>query len=194
MSGVTAFVHSYLPSPAPIAPEPAGIAARTICAVFLGPDGRGCTHSLLPCHAQVLLGLRKHDQNVSSQRRVEQVLAADAAAARTMTRLLTRQRSRRVVTPAQAAAVRRPETAVSAGDLADAARLLGDLGAAAALATEKVEPCKAANTGTEASSLKVNRAFGWRGACAVVLKVEMLLLLVVEPLWGMSSFPLSGFG
>lgn len=51
-----------------------------------------------------------------------------------MTRLLTGQGPGRVVTPAQAAVIRRPETAASPGDLADAARLLGDLGAAAVTA------------------------------------------------------------
>lgn len=115
---------------------------------------------------QVLLGLRKHDNNVSRQRRREQEEAADAAAARAMTRLLKKRRqcpppnissnsakaaraiageageaesataaAEVTVTPAQAAAIRRPESAASANDLAEAARLLGDLGAVAVAVT-----------------------------------------------------------
>ncbi|CAM9972152.1 unnamed protein product [Ectocarpus sp. 8 AP-2014] len=106
----------------------------------------GCVANL----GEVLLGLRKHEANVSRKRRQEQGEAADAAAARAMTRLLNsggRRRRRRLggspdregppdtdVTNAQAAAIRRPECAASPGDLAAAARLLGDLGEAATAA------------------------------------------------------------
>lgn len=90
--------------------------------------------------SQVLLGLRKHGQNLSRQRRAEQRAAADAAAARAMTRLLKKGRGPRdEVTLAHAAAVRRPESAGSVEELAEAARLLGDLGAAAAAAAAEEE-------------------------------------------------------
>lgn len=83
-------------------------------------------------------------------------------ASRMMTRLLTGQGRRREVTPAQAAVIRRPEVAASPGDLADAARLLGDLGAAA-VATEAVEPGKAAGTDTRTLATKVN----WEFVCQI---------------------------
>lgn len=72
---------------------------------------------------QVLLGLRKHDGNVSSLRREEQSVAALDVAARAMSRLL----EGRDVTTSQASAVRRPESAGSPADLAEGARLLGEL-------------------------------------------------------------------
>lgn len=81
-------------------------------------------------------------------------MAADAAAARAMTRLLAGHGPRGVVTPTQAAVSRLPETAASAGDLADAARLLGDLGAVA-VATEAVGPGRAVGTGPRALATKV---------------------------------------
>ncbi|CAM9450282.1 unnamed protein product [Ectocarpus sp. 13 AM-2016] len=97
----------------------------------------GCVANL----GEVLLGLRKHEANVSRKRRQEQGEAADAAAARAMTRLLNSGGRRRRggapdrdVTTAQAAAIRRPECAASPGNLAEAARLLGDLGEAATAA------------------------------------------------------------
>lgn len=77
-----------------------------------------------------------------------------------MTRLLTGQVPRREVTPALAAAVRRPETVASAGDLADAARLLGDLGAVA-VATETVEPRRAAGIDTRTMAKKVIYIRAW---------------------------------
>eukprot|EP00752_Nemacystus_decipiens_P002571 g2409.t1 len=110
----------------------------------------GCIANL----GEVLLGLRKHDENVSRHRRVEQGVAAAAAAARAMTRLLTGQGPPRVVTPAQATAIRRPETAVSPRDLAEAARLLGDLGVAA-MATAAGESGRATGTDTPAFATNV---------------------------------------
>ena len=77
-----------------------------------------------------------------------------------MTRLLARQGPRRVVSPSQAAVIRRPETAASPGDLAAAARLLGDLGAAA-IATVALESGKAADAETTAFATKVNDVRGW---------------------------------
>lgn len=79
---------------------------------------------------------------MSRKRRQEQGEAADAAAARAMTRLLNSGGRRRGppdrdMTTAQAAAVRRPECAAGPGDLAEAARLLGDLGEAAKAAVTR---------------------------------------------------------
>lgn len=101
-------------------------------------------------YVQVLLGLRKHEKNVSRQKRQEQEAAADAAAARAMTKLLSRRQcppnSRAAVeaavtvTPAQAATIRRPESVASSEELAQAARLLGDLGAVAVSAAIGTEP------------------------------------------------------
>lgn len=76
---------------------------------------------------------------MSNTRRQEQSEAADAAAARAMSRLLDnregcRERGQGAEKPPSAdvtAAVRRPESAASASDLVEAARLLGDLGEAA---------------------------------------------------------------
>ncbi|CAM9333384.1 unnamed protein product [Pylaiella littoralis] len=124
-------------------------------------DSPGCVSNL----GEVLLGLRKHEKNVSRRRRQEQEVAADAAAARAMTRLLERRQhppnsgaaapaaaagagaeagagagAAVAATPAQAAAIRRPESAASAEDLAEAARLLGHLGAAAVSAAAGTEP------------------------------------------------------
>eukprot|EP00903_Cladosiphon_okamuranus_P010619 g10042.t1 len=124
----------------------------------------GCVENL----GEVLLGLRKHDQNVSRKRRSEQVEAADAVAARMMARLLTGQGRRREVTPAQAAVIRRPEAAASPGDLADAARLLGNLGTAA-VAAEAVEPGTVAGAGTRALATKaVARSSDVGNSCDVV--------------------------
>lgn len=71
---------------------------------------------------EVLLGLRKHRENLSRARRDEQAAAALASAARAMTRLLGRS-----VTAARASVVRAPEEAATAAELADGARLLGEL-------------------------------------------------------------------
>lgn len=75
-----------------------------------------------------------------------------------MTLLLAGQGPRKAVTPAQAAVIRGPETAVSPGDLANAASLLGDLGAAV-LATAVTESGRRMDIGTVALATKVNE--GW---------------------------------
>lgn len=79
---------------------------------------------------QVLLGLRKHEgapANVSRSRRKEQDAAALNAVAMAMSRVLDQAGRRRNVTPMQASAVRSPETTASADELAEGARLLGEL-------------------------------------------------------------------